>query len=91
MAACGAALLLSFQAYSAWTVVHEAGHDCCGRDCPVCAEIQECFANFQSPGPVAESVELAVRAAAQDFVFPPAGATAPVRDTLVSLKVRMDE
>ena len=50
LAAVGVALLLGFQAFSTVYIVHEADHDCCGDDCPICVQLQQCVANFQLTG-----------------------------------------
>ena len=50
LAAVGVAILLGFQVLSAAYVAHEADHDCCGEECPVCVQLQQCLANFQLTG-----------------------------------------
>lgn len=45
-----AAFLLAALFFSSAFVAHEADHDCIGRDCPICLEIQNCVANFQLLG-----------------------------------------
>ena len=91
LAAVGAAFLLGFQVVSAAYIVHEADHECCGADCPVCVQLQQCVANFQLTGsglpsdppqvgvlPVFEGIASA------------AGVELPAL-TLVSLKVRLND
>ena len=34
--------MLSFLMLSSAFIAHEADHDCCGEDCPVCAFIEQC-------------------------------------------------
>ena len=50
LAAVGVAVLLGFQVPSTGYVTHEADHDCCGDDCPTCAQLQQCVANFHLTG-----------------------------------------
>ena len=50
LAAVGVALLLGVQAFSTVYIAHEADHDCCGDDCPICVQLQQCVANFQLTG-----------------------------------------
>lgn len=90
LAAVGAALLLCLQTFSAAYLVHEADHDCCGEGCPVCLQIQQCFANFQltDPGTTLESAPADVPQTAG--CFEPVAAFEPSAITLVSLKVRLD-
>ena len=50
MAALSAAFLLGVAVFSSVFVTVEVDHDCDGRDCPVCLEMQNCVANFQLIG-----------------------------------------
>ncbi len=50
LAAVGVAFLLGIQVFSAAYVAHEADHDCCGEECPVCVQLQQCVANFHLTG-----------------------------------------
>ena len=36
------AVLLSFLMLASVFIAHEANHDCCGEDCPICEFIQQC-------------------------------------------------
>ena len=35
-------MMLSFLMLSSVFIAHEADHDCCGEDCPICEFIQQC-------------------------------------------------
>lgn len=91
LAAVGCALLLGFQAFSAWTVIHEADHDCSGEGCPVCVQLQQCVDNFQLTGDGLESEPLRFETPTANGHSFPAAVAEPQHITLVSLKVRMDE
>ncbi len=60
--------------FSVGFVLHAAGHDCSGHDCPVCAFVAVCEANLQQLGSGYAPAPLAVAAAAvvwpQDFPAP---------------------
>ncbi len=43
-------LMISVMLFSAFYVVSEANHDCCGDCCPVCAQIDQCNAVLRSAG-----------------------------------------
>jgi len=91
LAAIGVAFLLGVQALSTITIVHEADHDCCGEDCPVCAELQQCMAYFQLTGSGLEPEPLRLDQPTADEALAPVAAIEPIHPTLVSLKVRLDE
>ena len=91
LAAVGAALLLSFQAFSVAYLVHESHHDCCGEGCPVCFQLQQSVANLQLAGPGGASEPAPVEVPAACGVFEPAAAVEPSAITLVSLKVRLND
>ena len=92
MSGACAAFVLATIAFSSAFVAAEADHDCCGRDCPVCLELQVCVANFQllgaSPGGTADVAEPAASPRSD------AGAVCAYRaqsPTLQRLDVRFDE
>lgn len=91
LAAVGVALLLGFQAFSAIYITNEADHDCCGEECPICVQLQQCVANFQLTGSglEADATTVSLPIIAADSAVP-AEVVLPDR-TLVALKVRMDE
>ena len=66
-------LLLCITAAGAF-IACEAGHDCCGDDCPICEAITICTGTLRLLG-IAAAVSLAlcfiVRNAARRSVFPP--------------------
>ena len=86
-----AAFVLAAIALSSVFVAAEGEHDCGGRDCPICQEIQSCVENFQLVGsatlacgsPLAVHVSSVVETA-------PCACRAPAT-TLQSLDVRFDE
>jgi len=87
-------LLLAFLAsglFSVLFVAHEAEHDCCGHDCPVCLALAQCAATLQLLGASrapAQSVATLLSAPATPPLSP-ALAAIP-RAAPVSLKVRLD-
>ena len=86
-----AAFVLATLAFSSVFVTVEADHDCDGRDCPVCQEMQACVANFQllgSPTPSCDSPLPDVSLSSVETV--PCARRAPAT-TLQSLDVRFDE
>ena len=44
------AFLVAVLLFSSAFVASESDHDCSGRDCPICLELQNCVANFQLLG-----------------------------------------
>ena len=86
-----AAFVLATIAFSSVFVTVEADHDCHGRDCPVCQEMQTCVANFQLLGSSAPSGTSILTATCQHPVeTAPCAHCAPVT-TLQTLDVRFDE
>ncbi len=86
------AAMLSAEVFAVAEIFHAAGHDCEGKDCPVCALVLQCEQALQSLG--SGRVPEAPRIAA---IFGPdrsppihAGRLLSVRETQVSLKVRLN-
>ncbi len=77
--------------FSVGFVLHAAGHDCSGHDCPVCAFVAVCESNLQQLGSGYAPAPLAVAAAAIVFAAlrVPEGRR-PVRPSPVALKVRLN-
>lgn len=83
-------MLLVLVLFSAFYIAAEADHDCCGKDCPICACIHQCENTLRGIGD-----GVAVRSGAVApviFVFFVAAfvITAVSQDTLVSRKVRLN-
>ena len=91
MAGICAAFVLVTIFFSSVLLATDADHDCCGHDCPICLEMQNCVANFQLLGSSAPSGASILSATCH---FPvetvPCARRAPVT-TLQSLDVRFDE
>ena len=86
-----AAFVLAALAFSSVFVTVEADHDCGGRDCPVCQEMQNCVANFQLLGSSTASGGTPIPTDTPFFVETvPCARRAPAT-TLQSLDVRFDE
>ena len=87
-----AAFVLATLAFSSAFVTAEADHDCHGRDCPVCVEMQACVANFQLLGSTfgGEAVVPAPAAPIRFDVRAVCSYRAPAL-TLQRLDVRFDE
>ena len=86
-----AAFVLATLAFSSAFVTAEADHDCHGRDCPVCVEMQACVANFQLLGSSTASGGTPIPTDTPFFVETvPCARRAPAT-TLQSLDVRLDE
>ncbi len=86
------AAMLSAEVFAVAEIFHAVGHDCEGRGCPICALVLQCEQVLQSFG--SGSVPEAPRVAA---IFGPdssppihAGRLLAVRETQVSLKVRLN-
>ena len=91
LAAAGAALLLLVQLVSAAYVAHEADHGCTGEGCPTCASLQQCVSHFQATGSGLEpAVVLELPHTEIEAVGAPADVARPAQ-TLVSLKIQMNE
>ena len=91
MAGLCAAFVLATVLLSSVFVTAEADHDCTGRDCPICLEMQNCVANFQLLGSSTATSENPLPEAALFTVeTAPCARRAPVT-TLQSLDVRFDE
>ena len=91
LAAVGVALLLGFQAFSTVYIAHEADHDCCGDDCPICVQLQQCVANFQltSSGLETDTATVPFPIVAADRIIPVEVAL-PNR-SLVAQKIQFNE
>ena len=91
MAGLCAAFVLTTIFLSSVFVTAEADHDCGGRDCPICQEMQTCVANFELAGSAAPACDRPLPAPAPSV----AGTVLCVRrapaTTLQSLDVRFDE
>ena len=86
------AAMVSAEVFAVAEIFHAAGHDCEGKDCPVCALVLQCEQVLQSLG--SGRVPEAPRVAA---IFGPdssppihAGRLLAVRETPVSLKIRLN-
>ena len=91
MAGICAAFVLVTIFFSSALLAADADHDCAGRDCPICLEMQNCTANFQLLGSSAPSGTGILTATCQHPVeTAPCAHRAPVT-TLQSLDVRFDE
>ena len=86
-----AAFILTTIAVSSIFVTAEADHDCVGRDCPICIELQNCVTNFQLVGSSAAPCggSLPARTLSTVETFPCVLRTPAT--TLHALNVRFDE
>ncbi len=91
LAAVGVALLLGFQILSTAYIIHEADHDCCGEECPVCVQLRQCVANFHLTGSgiEADTTAVPIPVFAADAAIP-AEVQLPIL-SLVSQKVQFNE
>ncbi len=84
-------ILLVIVLFSAFYITAETGHDCIGEDCPVCSFIQQCESTLRGVGD-GTAVQSAILI---PFLFvlviaaPAAAAVCP--DTLISIKVRLND
>ena len=86
-----AAVVLATIFFSSILLATEADHDCCGHDCPICLEMQNCVANLQLLGTSAASSTILLPETCHFTVeTAPCARRAPVT-TLQSLDVRFDE
>ena len=77
--------------FSVGFVLHAAGHDCSGHDCPVCAFVAVCEANLQQLGSGYAPAPIVPVAAALVFAALPVLAGRRVaRPSPVALKVRLN-
>ena len=86
-----AAFVLATIAFSSAFVSVESDHDCAGRDCPVCLELQHCVANFQLLGSSAAPGENPLPAVSIFAVETVPRARRAPATTLRTLDVRFDE
>ena len=89
MAWLAAALLVFAVLYSAFLVAAETGHDCSGRDCPICAALAQCENTLRS----VSGSSTAVLAAAPAIIAGPLclmPVRTLVRSTPVTCKARMN-
>ncbi len=91
LSAAAVAFLLGLQTFSAVTIATEADHHCCGEECPVCAELQQCVANMILTGSGLDFEPTPPERIVTERHFTPQSAVEPKHETLVSLKVRLDE
>ena len=91
LAAVGAVLLLSVQLVSAAYVAHEADHSCSGEGCPTCLTLQQCVSYFQQTGSGLESVVIWERQHTEIGVVDPPADVVRRTQTLVALKVQMND
>ena len=85
------AFLLAVLLFSSAFVASEADHDCSGRDCPICLEVQNCVANFQLLGSSTTSGASILPETCQFAVETAQCARRAPVTTLQSLDVRFDE
>lgn len=83
-------LLLLVMLLSAFFIAAEAGHDCTGEDCPICACVQQCENTLHRIGDgnalLSAVVIPVIFALISAFLF----ASEPSLETLVSRKVRLN-
>ncbi len=89
MAGIMVVMLLVVVLFSTFFIASEIDHDCCGDDCPICTFIHQCENTIRGISgtvlyPFAFVSILVI------LVTAPASAAAVSTDTLVSIKVRMD-
>lgn len=86
-----AAVLLAVVLVSSFYIAGEAGHDCEGENCPVCETIRQCEAVLRQAGLgvilAASTVVPAVWIVLSGSLCP----HNPVQETLVSMKVRLND
>ena len=91
MAGICAAFVLMTIFFSSVLLAADADHDCGGRDCPICLEMQNCAANFQLLGSSTPSgAGVLCKTCHSPVETTPCAHRAPVT-TLQSLDVRFDE
>ncbi len=91
LSAAAVAFMLGLQAFSAITIAAEADHHCCGEECPVCFELQQCVANMLLTGSGLDLEPTTPERIVTERDFTPQSSVEPQHETLVSLKVRLDE
>lgn len=83
-------LMLSVMLFSTFYVIQESDHDCCGDDCPICFQIDQCLSLLRNIGE--GSAAIAITTALMLI----SGSTVPLLSCLVrpvtpvSFKVRMN-
>ena len=85
-----ALLLLVLVLFSALYPAAEADHDCCGEHCPVCACIRQCGDLLRGFGLGKASLTFSAAAAVLVFSAAFPAVTAVLRETPVSVKVRLN-
>ena len=85
---CG--LMVVIILFSAFYVVSEAGHDCCGDCCPICVQIDQCNALLRSAGEGTAALITAFMLALAVSIVLISSAKNVFLPTLVTQNVRMN-
>ncbi len=91
LAAAAVTFLFALQAFSAIELATEADHHCCGEGCPICFELRQCVANMILTGSGMDFEPVLPERIVTERTFTSCSAIEPKHETLVSLKVRLDE
>ncbi len=92
MAGMIALVVVCLLVFSSFFLAKETGHDCCGQDCPVCAQMEACSVAIRQLGSAAGAVFSVI--CATYFCFSLRTGDHTLFDlllTLVSLKIRLND
>ncbi len=84
-------LLSAVMLFSAFYIIAEAHHDCCGKDCPICVCIHQCERTLQQLGSgITETIAVYISAVLA-LLFVCSGSGILMQETPVSRKVRLND
>lgn len=83
------AVFLMFMLFSSVLIVHEAGHDCIGADCAICAQIASCEQLMKIMVTTAAAVTAAAILTFLTYVYLAYSAAAVRQSNLVALKIKL--
>lgn len=83
-------LMIIVMLFSAFYISAETGHDCIGEDCPICACVQQCENILHKIGGGLYFMVSAIVPVICVFICAFLFATACQKQTLISIKIRMN-
>ncbi|SDB12983.1 hypothetical protein [Eubacterium oxidoreducens] len=84
------AVIFFVMVFSVWYLVNHANHECSGQNCPVCEQMQQCAQNVKQLGTADVVVVVVIALIHMDFLGSELFKEPMIENSLISLKVRMD-
>ncbi|MCR5473984.1 MAG: hypothetical protein K6F28_02150 [Lachnospiraceae bacterium] len=84
-------MMLVIVLFFTFYIASEADHDCCGKNCPICAIMQQCDNTLHGIGDGITGSGGAAAVILFTVIAPAFVVTAASSDTLISRKVRLND